>query len=794
MSKDYGADKIKVLEGLEAVRKRPSMYIGSTDVAGLHHLIYELVDNSIDEALAGYCSHITVTVHVDNSVTVEDDGRGIPVEIHPQEKMPALELVLTKLHAGGKFDNSAYKVSGGLHGVGLSVVNALTEFLDVEIRRGGVVYSQSYRRGVKRNELATIGTTKRSGTLVHCKPDGEIFEQTVFNFDIITRRLRELAFLNSGIRIAVVDEREEGRRRDFFYEGGIASFVEYLGEKKSPLHKKPIYISGQREQVDIEIAMQYNHGYAEQIFTFANNINTHEGGSHLVGFKAALTRTVNAYINNRNLLKGKKVAISGDDIREGLVAVVSIKIPNPQFEGQTKTKLGNSEVKGLVESLVNEHLASFLEENPAVANGAVQKIVDAARAREAARKARELTRRKGYLESSMLPGKLADCQEKDPHFSEIFIVEGDSAGGSAKQGRDRKNQAILPLKGKILNIEKARFDKMLGNDEIKTIIAALGTGIGQDEFNLEKLRYHRVIIMTDADIDGSHIRTLLLTFFFRQMPELVEGGHLYIAQPPLYRVSRGKASEYLSTDRELNEFIIRHNVGDMQVKVRKTGQVVAADTLSEILIRLVSYNYYLSRLLARGYSAAFIKLLLKAGIDSRHQLEDEEFMRQFCVHLAELDYTISEVSFDEEMAVNRFIISDSATKRVFPLDSRLVRSVEYENLVEVNRTLKQMEDPPFRLSGKNREEEVASKEELLATVLEWGKSGINIQRYKGLGEMNPEQLWETTMNPESRKMLQVRVEDAVEADEIFTVLMGDQIDPRRSFIEENALLVSNLDI
>jgi DNA gyrase subunit B len=735
-----------------------------------------------------------VTVHVDDSVTVEDDGRGIPVEMHPVEKIPAVELVLTKLHAGGKFDNSTYKVSGGLHGVGLSVVNALTEFLHVEIRRGGKVYSQSYSRGIKQTELTAIGTTKRTGTLVHCKPDGEIFAQTGFNFDIITRRLRELAFLNSGIRIAVVDEREEGRRRDFFYEGGIVSFVEYLGEKKSPLHKEPIYISGQREQVDIEIAMQYNHGYTEQIFTFANNINTHEGGSHLVGFKAALTRTINAYINSRNLLKGKKVAISGDDIREGLIAVVSVKIPNPQFEGQTKTKLGNSEVKGLVESLVNEQLASFLEENPTIANAAVQKIVDAARAREAARKARELTRRKGYLESSMLPGKLADCQEKDPHFSEIFIVEGDSAGGSAKQGRDRKNQAILPLKGKILNIEKARFDKMLENDEIKTIIAALGTGIGQDEFNIDKLRYHRVIIMTDADIDGSHIRTLLLTFFFRQMPELVKAGHLYIAQPPLYRVSRGRTADYLSTDRELNEFIIRHNVADMKVTVQKTGQVIAADTLSEMLNRLVSYNYYLSRLMGRGYAPGFIKQLLKSGIDSRRQLEDEGFMRQFITRLAERNFTVSEVSFDEEMAVNRFIIADNATKRVFPLDARLVRSVEYENLVEVNRTLKQMEDPPFLLSGKHREIEVASKEELLATVLEWGKNGINIQRYKGLGEMNPDQLWDTTMNPESRKMLQVRVEDAVEADEIFTVLMGDQIDPRRAFIEENALLVANLDI
>ncbi|RLB71815.1 MAG: DNA topoisomerase (ATP-hydrolyzing) subunit B [Deltaproteobacteria bacterium] len=794
MTKTYNAEEIKLLEGLEAVRKRPAMYIGSTDVAGLHHLIYELVDNSIDEALAGYCQKISVTIHVDDSVTVEDDGRGIPVDIHTQTGLPAVELVLTKLHAGGKFDNSAYKVSGGLHGVGVSVVNALTEYMEVEIRRDGKVYTQRYERGHKATELTITGKTRRTGTLIHCKPDPEIFEQTSFNFDIITRRLRELAFLNSGIQILVEDERNGGKKREFLYEGGIVSFVEYLGKNKSPLHKDPIYISGKRENVEMEVAMQYNNGYTEQVYTFANNINTHEGGSHLVGFKAAVTRTINSYINAKNVLKGKKVTISGDDIREGMIAVISVKIPDPQFEGQTKTKLGNSEVKGLVESLINEHLSSFLEENPSIANTIVHKIVDAARAREAARKARELTRRKGLLESSMLPGKLADCQEKDARFSEIFIVEGDSAGGSAKQGRDRRNQAILPLKGKILNIEKARFDKMLASEEIKTLIAALGTGIGPDEFNLEKLRYHRIIIMTDADVDGSHIRTLLLTFFFRQMSSLVEKGHLFIAQPPLYRISRGKSSEYLSTDKELNDFIIKNNTKDMVVTIKNSGREIKGPTLVQTLLKLVSYKYFMDRLIKKGYTPRFIKLLMKHGITTREHLRDEKKVKSFTKRLVEAGLQIKEFSFDEESNVNKLIIADERGKRIFPLDARLVKSIEYETLVQLNEALKQLENPPFLLQSKNDLLELETKEKLLLKVLEIGKTGISIQRYKGLGEMNPDQLWETTMNPESRKLLQVRIEDDVEADEIFTVLMGDQITPRRNFIEENALLVSNLDV
>lgn len=794
MPETYNATEIKLLEGLEAVRKRPAMYIGSTDTAGLHHLIYELVDNSIDEALAGYCKNISVTIHVDNSVTIEDDGRGIPVDIHAQTGLPAVELVLTKLHAGGKFDNSAYKVSGGLHGVGISVVNALTEFMEIEIHRDGKVYSQRYERGHKITELSIIGKTKRTGTIVHCKPDPEIFENTTFNFDIITRRLRELAFLNSGIRIMVEDERNGGKKREFLYEGGIISFVEYLGKNKSPLHKQPIYISGKREDVEIEVAIQYNNSYKEQIYTFANNINTHDGGSHLVGFKTAVTRTINSYINAKNVLKGKKVNISGDDIREGMIAVISVKIPDPQFEGQTKTKLGNSEVKGLVESLINERLGNFLEENPAIANTIINKIVDAAKAREAARKARELTRRKGLLESSMLPGKLADCQEKDAQFCEIFIVEGDSAGGSAKQGRNRKNQAILPLKGKILNIEKARFDKMLASEEIKTIIAALGTGIGPDEFNLDKLRYNRIIIMTDADVDGSHIRTLLLTFFFRQMSSLVEAGHLFIAQPPLYRVSRGKSSEYLSTDKDLNEFIIKNNTKDMVVTIKNNGREIKDQVLVQMLLKLVSYKYFMDRLVKKGYTPQFIKLLMKKGISSREDLQDEKKIKQCIAGLIDEKMQVKEFSFDEESNVNKLIIADEQGKRVFPLDLRLIKSIEYKNLLQLNEGLKQLENPPFMLLHKDNLQEVGTKEELLLKILEIGKSGIYIQRYKGLGEMNPEQLWETTMNPESRKLLQVKVEDDVAADEIFTVLMGDQIPPRRNFIEENALLVSNLDV
>ncbi len=794
MTSDYGVDKIKVLEGLEAVRKRPAMYIGSTDVAGLHHLVYELVDNSIDEALAGYCDRVKVVIGLGDSIMVEDNGRGIPVDIHKESGISGVELVLTKLHAGGKFENSAYKVSGGLHGVGLSVVNALTSSLEVEIKRQGKTYVQNFERGERCSDLNVIGNTSNTGTRVWCQPDSEIFENTVLSFDTISSRLRELAFLNSGIRIVVEDEREEGRVKEFFYEGGIVSFVEYLNANKSPINQQPIYIEGERSGISIEIAIQYNSAYKEQIFTFANNINTQEGGSHLIGFKAALTRTVNSYINQNNLLKGNnKVNLTGEDIREGMVAVVSVKIPDPQFEGQTKTKLGNSEVKGLVESLVNEKLSQFLEENPNISMAIVEKIVEAAKAREAARKARDLTRRKGYLEGSMLPGKLADCQEKDPAKSEIFIVEGDSAGGSAKQGRDRKNQAILPLKGKILNIEKARFDKMLGSEEIKILITALGTGIGHEEFKLEKLRYSKVIIMTDADIDGSHIRTLLLTFFYRQMEELVKRGHLYIAQPPLYRVTRGKMHEYLSTERELSEFIIRHSSGGMEVVAEDKNISLKDERLVEALLQLISYKDHIDRLQGKGYPSTLLKTLIKADFKERNDLVNDEKWEILKQALPNCGLEFIEFQDDNESNIKRMIIADS-NQIPLAVDYKLIRNGDYQSLIKLSQDLQDLENPPFSFIFKDEKEQIKSKEKLLLKVLEKGKEGINIQRYKGLGEMNPEQLWETTMDPEKRKLLQVIVEDDVEADDIFTVLMGDNIVSRRQFIEENALKVANLDV
>ena len=794
MTNEYGVDKIKVLEGLEAVRKRPSMYIGSTDVSGLHHLVYELVDNSIDEALAGYCQRVKVIIGLGDSITVEDDGRGIPVDIHQETGLSGVELVLTKLHAGGKFENSAYKVSGGLHGVGLSVVNALTSHLEVEIKRQGNIYSQSFKRGEKCTELTMLGKTNNTGTVIRCQPDIEIFENTVLSFDTISSRLRELAFLNSGINIIVEDEREEGRRKEFLYEGGIVSFVEYLNANKSPINQQPIYIEGERSGIYIEIAIQYNSAYKEQIFTFANNINTHEGGSHLVGFKAALTRSINSYINQHNLLKGNnKVNLSGEDIREGMVAVISIKLPDPQFEGQTKTKLGNSEVKGLVESLVNEKLSQFLEENPAIAVIIVEKIIEAAKAREAARKARDLTRRKGYLEGSMLPGKLADCQEKDPAKSEIFIVEGDSAGGSAKQGRDRKNQAILPLKGKILNIEKARFDKMLGSEEIKILITALGTGIGNDDFKLDKLRYNRVIIMTDADIDGSHIRTLLLTFFYRQMGDLVKRGHLYIAQPPLYRVTRGKHHEYLSTERELSEFIIKHNSQDMEVLAESENISLKGERLVETLLRLISYKYHIDRLQSKGYPAALLKKIIKLGFGERGDLLNNEKWDMLRQALPDCNLEFQDLIGDDSSDTLRMIVSDQ-NQTPIAIDYVLIKSGDYQALNKLSQKLKDLENPPFSFTSKDGIQSISSKEELLLNVLEKGKNGINIQRYKGLGEMNPEQLWETTMDPAKRKLLQVTVEDDIEADNIFTVLMGDNIPSRRAFIEDNALRVGNLDV
>jgi DNA gyrase subunit B len=787
---DYGADKIKVLEGLSAVRKRPAMYIGSTSAQGLHHLVYELVDNSIDEALAGHCDAIQVVIHLDGSVTVEDNGRGIPTDMHPTEGKSAAEVVLTVLHAGGKFDNSSYKVSGGLHGVGSSVVNALSQRLDLEIRREGHIWTQSYERGVPLAPLFKDGETKKRGTKITFMPDGEIFETTEFSFDILSQRLRELAFLNAGVRIKIHDERSD-KNHDFFYEGGIRSFVEYLNKNKNAVNPEPIYMRGEKGGIDIEIAMQYNDSYDEKIFTFANNINTHEGGTHLIGFKAALTRTMNTYANANNLLKNVKVAISGEDLREGLTAVISVKIPQPQFEGQTKTKLGNSEVKGYVETMVNEKLATYLEENPGMAKRILEKSIDAARAREAARKARELTRRKGALEVGTLPGKLADCQEKDPALSELFLVEGDSAGGSAKQGRDRKYQAILPLKGKILNVEKARFDKMLASQEIRTLIAALGTSIGKDDFDIAKLRYHKIIIMTDADVDGSHILTLLLTFFFRQMMEMIERGYLYIAQPPLYKIKRGKKEQYLKNESALQNYLLEEGTEDMTLKLGTDERMYRGKQIIPILNQLIDYDALFDKVVRKGINEQLLKMFLNCGLKNGF-----EEIQDLVPVLPRLKEAFPET--DYKVIDNSSIIFSFGNLRV-RVDQTvigIINSYEYGMLIDAYKRVRSVigAGKATVLSEEKVLLETERQDEILSFFMETAKKGLYIQRYKGLGEMNPEQLWETTMHQQNRVLLQVKIEDAVAAEDIFTVLMGDQVDQRRDFIEQNALNVSNLDI
>lgn len=789
----YTAQSIKVLKGLEAVRKRPAMYIGSTGPEGLHHLVYEVVDNSIDEALVGYCDRIDVVIHVDNSVTVTDNGRGIPVGLHKKERRPAAEIVMTTLHAGGKFDSKTYQVSGGLHGVGVSVVNALSEKLDLEIKRGGGVYVQSYQRGKPTTGLKKIGRTKNTGTKITFKPDREIFESITFNFEILSQRLRELSFLNKGLKITLIDERSD-KKNEFQYKGGIREFVQYLNQNKTPLNPKPIYFECEKEGAIVEMALQYNTSYSETIFSFVNNINTTEGGTHLIGFKAGLTRSINHYANANNLIKDLKQNLTGEDTREGLCAVMSLKLKNPQFEGQTKTKLGNSEVKGIVESLVNEQLSIYFEENPAVAKRIVSKILDAARAREAARNARELARRKGVLESTSLPGKLADCQEKDPAQSEIFIVEGDSAGGSAKQARDRRFQAILPLKGKILNVEKARFDKVLKSAEIGTIISALGTGYEPSEFSLEKLRYHKVIIMTDADVDGSHIRTLLLTFFYRQMPQLIERGFLFIAQPPLYKISKGKSVDYLRDERTFEKFLIRKISEEFQIKVNRQKEPVKGDKFRRFLQKIITKKNYIRVLERKNYPLFLIDVLLSNGVDGSGFLQKRKKMEAIQSLLTDKGI-ISVLSSDEEhglyeLSVN-FQVNGMNVACKVNLD--LIQSVEYQTLYKIHKELEGFR-PPFILMSDSEKIRIDNEAKLLEYLFERGKKGIVIQRYKGLGEMTPQQLWETTMDPERRYLTQVSVQDAVEANNVFTILMGDEVEPRRNFLEENALEAQNLDI
>ncbi len=861
--KVYDSSKIKILEGLEAVRKRPAMYIGGTNQDGLHHLIYELVDNSVDEAIGGFCTEIEVILHIDDSVTVSDNGRGIPVDIHKDKNISAAEVVLTVLHAGGKFDQDTYKVSAGLHGVGVSVVNALSETLDLEIKRDNQVYRQKYERGKALFPLEVVGKTNTTGTRIVIKPDGDIFSEINFSFDVLSNRLRELSFLNKGLKIHIHDERD-GRSHDFLYEGGIVSFVQHINKNKKVIHPNPIYITREREGFALELSMQYNDTYTDEIFTFVNNVNTKDGGTHLSGYRSALTRTINSYAVQNGYLKNTGVSLSGDDVREGLVAVLSIKIPEPQFEGQTKGRLGNSEVKGMVEQIVNEKLGRIFEEEPAIAKGIVGKAISAAQAREAAKKAKDLVRRKNALEISSLPGKLADCSEKDPALSELYIVEGDSAGGSAKQGRNRKNQAILPLKGKILNVEKARYDKMIGSDEIRALITALGTGIGKTDFNIEKIRYHKIIIMTDADVDGSHIRTLLLTFFFRQMLEVIERGYLYIAQPPLFKVKKGKSERYVKDEKGLSQVLVEQGTDKQEVLIENKGPAISGKKLVDFINHLIRFRDYCNTVAKNNIPTELLNALvnLDLGQDSfktldqtlalisslmNHLIADTEkdkfgirdnlkniplvlkngqklgpdeakAFKAFGVDMKpwennvyvaetdhgqdkiEIDPLIKDVElvidYDPEKELYEFTLAGHRQGRDFQvkINSKFIGSPLIQNLFELYQPLAPLDKPPFTLVHKNESIQIDSKEALLAAIMEAGKSGLSIQRYKGLGEMNPDQLWETTMDPETRVLLQVRADDFVELEELFSTLMGDAVEPRRDFIQKNALDAKNLDI
>lgn len=827
---NYTADKIKILEGLEAVRKRPGMYIGDTTSRGLHHLIWEIVDNSVDEGLAGFCNEITVKLHGDDSITVMDNGRGVPTGMHPSG-LTGVEVVFTKLHAGGKFneEGGAYKVSGGLHGVGASVVNALSKELRVEVKQGGKVFEQSFERGNTVSPLNVIGKTDKTGTQVTFKPDAEIFETLEYNHDTIANRLRELAFLMKGLRFIFIDEKN-GKEENFFFEGGIKSYVEFLNRTKTKIHDDIIYLTGEKEGVEVEIAVQWNDSYSETLLSYANNINTHEGGTHVSGFRTALTRIVNAFGKENDMFKGMAEQLSGDDIREGLTTVISAKIANPQFEGQTKTKLGNSEVEGLVQSIVSEKLRIYFEQRPNIAKKIIQKAVDAAAARIAARKARDLTRRKSALDLGGLPGKMADCQEKDPALCELFLVEGDSAGGSAKQGRERKNQAILPLKGKILNVEKARFDKVLGFEEIRTLITALGTSIGKDNFDISKLRYHKIVIMTDADVDGAHIRTLLLTFFYRQMPEIISRGYLYIAQPPLYKIKKAGKEQYLKNDAELQNYLLKSALDAVVVNIG--SKPVPASQLQASLKANFTYNHALKRYSFRAEPVVINSMILEADLGEEHLVSESALKERLEIikadvtkkSIREFTYTISK---DEEHSAYRAeVVTVTANgRKTTNIDKPFILSPEYKELVRTAQNMMAMGDGPYKLVWENQKEptkkekeeaaaaalaageEEGPKEdvvmdfntakdifELSEKILAFSKKGMTVQRYKGLGEMNPEQLWETTMDPTRRSLQRVTVEDGVASDSIFSVLMGDAVEPRREFIEQNALRVKNLDV
>lgn len=802
---EYNANQIKILEGLEAVRKRPGMYIGDTGFRGFHHCVYEIVDNAVDEALAGYCTEIKVVIHVDNSLTVIDNGRGIPTDIHPTEGISAAEIVYTKLHAGGKFneEGGAYKVSGGLHGVGASVVNALSKWVRLEIKKHGKLHRLEFAHGAAKEPLKVIGECdpKDTGTTVTFKSDNEIFEVHEYSYDTLANRFREMAFLNKGLKIVIADERSD-KTETFHYEGGLGEFVTYLNRAKTPIHKEPIYFSQSRENYEVEVAMQWTDGYSETMTSYANNINTPEGGVHVSGFKTALTRVLNNYAKDNNLLKNIKIALTGDDMREGLTAIVSVKLTNPQFEGQTKSKLGNSEVEGIVNSLVGDRFKVYLEENPNVGKTIIKKSTDAAAAREAARKARELTRRKTALDFSGLPGKMADCQEKNPELCEIYIVEGDSAGGSAKQGRDRRTQAVLPLKGKILNVEKARYDKMLSSDEIKYLVQAIGTSIGKDSFDISRLRYYKIVIMTDADVDGSHIRTLLLTLFYRQFPEIIERGHLYIAQPPLYKYKKGKNERYLKDGGELEAYLVSSSLSDSEITI--DGQASDVETVKSLVNKFRNYNGNLESY-DRHYDAHFLRALVEDATLSVDMMKDKTKLTAYVeaisarlkaeghVSLKKYDLKVEDDVKNTAFQIRVNVQSALKTKN-FRIGMNFVDSSEFADLINQHDGLKRYLKSEFVMKHQANQTKHKGLLDFATFVSNEGRQGAYIQRYKGLGEMNPEQLWETTMNPNNRTLLQVKIEDTIDADQVFSVLMGDQVEPRREFVETNALNVRNLDI